>query len=78
MNFTQIKESFVKKSFRIINIIKNKNYKYDTTGNELNFFEENMEMPDIIFFFSKLDSLIADDGPLSFVILNEFFFLIIK
>lgn len=50
MNFTQIKESFVKKSFRIINIIKNKNYKYDTTGNELNFFEENMEMTDIIFF----------------------------
>ena len=80
MKDDKIKESLYSKNFKIINVIKNINYKFDYLGNQIDF-EEIMEKEDINKFFDELDKILSDTDELCFVIFQEYFFsyhLVIK
>ena len=53
MKDDKIKESLNSKKFKIINVIKNINYKFDDFGNQIDFVEI-MEKEDIAKFFDEL------------------------
>ena len=73
MKDDKIKESLNSKKFKIINVIKNINYKFDDFGNQIDFVEI-MEKEDIAKFFDELDKILLDTDDLCFVIFQEYFF----
>lgn len=74
LGYEDIKKCIDLKKFKIINIIKSNNYKFNEDGSKIDFSTDKMDEDDIKDFFDELEIIVSNNDNLCFAIFNESFF----